>query len=85
MQFTPLPLIDDFLLPYNVGQVLLVLFVLVVLGSLPLGSRKVLSLNLILFGVLFIVTPTSLVPMPFTFLGLALVVIGPMIYVTGGR
>lgn len=85
MTFAPLPLIDDFLLPYNVGQALLVLFVLAVLGSLPLRSRKVLSVNLILFGFIFLVTPASLAGLSFRFLGIALLVVGPMLYVTAGR
>lgn len=83
MEFVPLPLIDDFLLPYNVGQALLVVFVLVVLGSLPLRSRKVLSLNLAIFGVIFLLTPAGLAPLPFKLLGIALVVVGPMLYVSG--
>lgn len=82
MAFAPLPLIDDFLLPYNVGQALLLVFVLVVLGSLPLRSRKVLSLNLIVFGLVFLLTPASMAPIHYRFLGIALVVVGPMLYVT---
>lgn len=78
----PLPLIDDFLLPYNVGQALLVLFVLAVLGSLPLKSRKVLSLNLILFGLIFLLTPSSLAPLHYKFLGIALLVASPILYTT---
>lgn len=85
MTFAPLPLLDDFLLPYNVGQALLVVFFLSILGVLPLGSRKVLSLNIIAFGVIFLLTPVSLAPMHYKFLGLALVVLGPMLYVTGRR
>lgn len=85
MAFAPLPLIDDFLLPYNVGQALLLVFVLVVLGSLPLRSRKVLSLNLIIFGLVFLLTPASMAPIHYRFLGIALVVVGPMLYVTARR
>jgi hypothetical protein len=85
MTLAPLPLLDDFLLPYNVGQALLVAFFLSILGVLPLGSRKVLSLNIIAFGVIFLLTPVSLAPMHYKFLGLALVVLGPMLYVTGRR
>jgi hypothetical protein len=83
MTFVPLPLIDDFLRPLNVGQVLLVVLLLSVLAVLPLKSRKVLSLNLAVFGLVFLLTPIQLAPMPFKFLGLALLVIGPMLYVTG--
>ncbi len=83
MTLAPLPLIDDFLLPYNVGQALLVVFLLSVLGVLPLKSRKVLSLNLAVFGLVFLLTPSQLAPIHYKFLGLALVVVGPMLYVTG--
>jgi len=85
IEFAPLPLVDDFLLQYNVGQALLLLFVLSLLGALPLGSRKVLSLNAILFGLLFVLTPASLAPLEFKFLGVGLLVVAPMLYVTGRR
>jgi hypothetical protein len=81
--FVPLPLIDDILRQYNVGQALLAAFVLAVLGSIPLGSRKLLSLNLILFGFIFLVTPASLAPIEFKFLGLALLVASPVLFVAG--
>ncbi|UPV74792.1 hypothetical protein M0R89_01675 [Halorussus limi] len=82
LEFAPLPLIDDFLLKYNLGQVFVFLFVLSVLAAIPLGSRKVLSLNAITFGLLFVVTPASMAPLPFKFLGIALLVIAPVLYVT---
>jgi NADH:ubiquinone oxidoreductase subunit H len=84
-QFVPLPLIDDFLINYNVGQALLLLFVLSVLAAIPLGSRKVLSLNAITFGVLFVVTPASLAPLHYKFLGIALLVAAPLLYSTARR
>ena len=84
-EFVPLPLIDDFLINYNVGQALLLLFVLSVLAAIPLGSRKVLSLNAITFGLLFVVTPSSLAPLHYKFLGLALLVVAPLLYVTARR
>lgn len=85
MAFTPLPLIDDFIAQYHVGHVLVLLFALSVVGSVPLGSRKVVSINSILFGVLFLVTPGSMLgPEQFIyrFIGIALVVVAPMLYVT---
>ncbi|WP_135824264.1 hypothetical protein [Halorussus ruber] len=84
-QFVPLPLIDDFLINYNVGQALLLLFVLSVLAAIPLGSRKVLSLNAITFGLLFVVTPASLAPLHYKFLGIALLVAAPLLYSTARR
>ena len=81
----PLQLIDDFLRPYSLGQAVLLLFLLAILAALPLGSRKVLSLNLLLFGVLFMLLPQSTAPFHFTLLGIALVVLAPLLYVTGRR
>jgi uncharacterized membrane protein HdeD (DUF308 family) len=81
----PLQAIDSFLLDYNIGQALLLGFILSVAGALPLKSRKVLSLVVITFGVIFLLTPQSLVPTHYLFLGIALVVVGPMLYVTARR
>ena len=81
----PLPLIDDFLINYNVGQALLLLFVLSVLAAIPLGSRKVLSLNAIVFGLLFVLTPSNLAPLQYKFLGIALLVVAPLLYTTASR
>ena len=80
-----MPVLDDFLLQYNVGQVLLFAWVLVTLASVPLRSRKLLAINTILFGVLFVVSPFSLVPTHYKYLGLALLVFGPMLYTTASR
>ncbi|WP_115864593.1 hypothetical protein [Halorussus litoreus] len=85
IEFAPLPLIDDFLIQYNVGQALLLLFVLSILAAIPLGSRKVLSLNAITFGLLFVLTPASMVPLQFKYLGIALLVVAPLLYVTASR
>lgn len=85
IEFVPLPLIDDFLINYNVGQALLVLFVVAILAVIPMKSRKMLSINVILFGLLFVLTPASLAPLTFKFLGIALLVVGPMLYITAQR
>ena len=84
-EFVPLPLLDDFLIDYNVGQALLAVFVLSVLAVLPLKSRKMLSINVIVFGLIFLLTPASLAPLAFKLLGIALVVVGPMLYITARR
>ncbi|MFB6303763.1 MAG: hypothetical protein ABEH47_01245 [Haloferacaceae archaeon] len=81
----PLQVIDSFLLNYNVGQALLLVFALSVVGVLPLKSRRILALNVTLFGVVFLLTPVALMPVHYLFLGIALVVIGPMLYVTASR
>ncbi|MFW6321820.1 MAG: hypothetical protein ACOC0Z_08200 [Halohasta sp.] len=80
-------LVDSILLEYDIGQILLLGFVLTTVGALPLKSQRVIGLNTVLFGLIFIMTPTSLMSNPSTylFLGLALVVIGPIVYVTANR
>ena len=88
MAFTPLPLIDDFLVNYHVGHALLVLFALSVVGVIPLGSRKIVSINAVMFGLLFLVIPGSMIgddPFTYRFLGLALVIVAPLLYVTARR
>lgn len=85
MAFTPLPLVDDFLASYHVGHALLVLFVVSIVGTIPLGSRKIVSVNALLFGVLFLVSPISQLgsdPFVYRFLGIALVVLAPVLYTT---
>jgi hypothetical protein len=78
-----LPLfIDAILINYNIGQILLLGFVVTTLGALPLKSQQVVGINTILFGVIFVLTPASLLPNVYLFLGLTLLVIGPMVYVT---
>ncbi|MFB6128105.1 MAG: hypothetical protein ABEJ79_12550 [Halolamina sp.] len=79
----PLQVIDSFLLNYNVGQALLLIFVLGTVGALPLKSRKIVGLHFVAFGVVFLLTPQSLVPVHYLFLGIVLVVVGPMLYITG--
>jgi len=79
----PLQLIDSFLLQITLGQVLLVVFVVGVLGVLPLKSRQMLSLHVIGFGLLFLLTPQSLLEgTQYKFVGLALVLVGPVLYTT---
>lgn len=85
IEFVPLQLVDDFLLNYNAGQALLLLFVLSVLATIPLGSRKVLSLNAIVFGLVFVLTPVSLASVSYRFLGLALLIVAPLLYATASR
>ncbi|MFC4407311.1 hypothetical protein [Haloarchaeobius iranensis] len=76
-----LQVIDSFLLNYNVGQALLFVFVLSVLGTLPLKSLKTVGLVVVTFGAVFVVTPASLAPVQYRFLGLALLIVGPMLVI----
>lgn len=81
----PLQLVDSFLLQYNVGQALLLLFVLTTLATLPLKSARTTGLNALVFGIIFLLTPYSEMPMHYKFLGLALVFVGPFLVISGRR
>jgi hypothetical protein len=81
----PLQVIDSFLLNYNVGQALLLLFVLTTAGALPLKSPRIVALNSMVFGLIFLLTPQSLAPIHYVFLGIILVVIGPILWVASDK
>jgi hypothetical protein len=81
----PLQVIDSFLLQYNVGQAILALFILTTLGALPLKSMKVVGINTVAFGLLFLLTPGSMAPIHFKFLGLALLFVGPLLVVSARK
>lgn len=91
----PLQLIDNILLQYNLGDILLLVFGLSVIAALVVRSRQVLALNTALFGTIFVLTPVGLFgisesslltdPLAYKFLGLALVVLGPVLYVTAKK
>ena len=84
--FTPMPLVDDFLLNYNVGQAILLLFILALPAGIVKKSPKITGLNVITFGLLFIIVPSiGGGPVHYAFLGVALLVIGPMIFVASRR
>ena len=76
-----LQVIDNFLLQYNAGQILLALFIVSTLGLAPLKSAKAVGINVVVFGFIFLVTPSSLAPIQFRFLGIALLFVGPIIVV----
>ncbi|WP_247009970.1 hypothetical protein [Halorientalis litorea] len=81
-----LQLIDNFLLQYNVGQALLAVLILSSLAALPLKSRKVYAIQFISFGLIFLLTPQSLLAEPhWKFLGIALLVAGPVVYMTARK
>jgi hypothetical protein len=78
----PLQVIDSFLLDYHLGHVLVLGLVVTTLGAVPLGSRRVIAINTVVFGLLFMLTPVTVMPSTYLFLGLALLVVGPILYVT---
>jgi hypothetical protein len=81
----PLQVIDSFLLNYNLGQALLLVFILATVGALPLKSRRIMAINATAFGLVFILTPQSLAPIHYLFLGIVLLVVGPVLWVTAER
>ncbi|QSG08750.1 hypothetical protein [Halapricum desulfuricans] len=91
----PLQLVDSFLLKYNVGDALLLVFGLAVVAALVVRSRKVLALQSGLFGIIFVVTPSSELvaaeqsllsePLAYKFFGLVLVFAAPLLYATARK
>ena len=82
----PMPLVDDFLINYNIGQVVLLLFILALPVGYVQGSRKITAINTALFGILFIIVPSiGGGPVHYAFLGVGLLVVGPLLYATAGR
>lgn len=81
----PLQAIDNFLLQYNIGHVLVLVFVLGLLGTLPLRSKTVTGLHLGAFGLLFLITPLTLMggQVVLKLVGIGLVFIGPMVIIAG--
>jgi hypothetical protein len=94
MPALPLQVIDSFLLNYNAGDAILVLFALGILAVIPLKSWKVLLLHFLTFGLLFLLTPASALAvnpggshllgsaMQYKLVGLALLVATPVLYAT---
>lgn len=82
MLTVPLQVIDSFLLDYHLGHVLVLGLVVTTLGAVPLGSRRVVAINTAVFGLLFMLTPLTVMPSTYLFLGIALLVVGPMLYIT---
>ncbi|ESS11170.1 MAG: hypothetical protein A07HR60_01886 [uncultured archaeon A07HR60] len=77
-----LQLVDSFLLDYHVGHVLLLLLVVTTLGAIPLGSQKVIAANLMTFGLIFTVSPFGIMTQLYILLGIALIVIAPLLWTT---
>ena len=65
----------------NPRKIRTLVFVLSVLGTLPLKSLKTVGLVVVTFGAVFVVTPSSLAPVQYRFLGLALLIVGPMLVI----
>lgn len=84
--FAPMPLLDDFLIQYELGQALLLLFILVLPAGYVRGSRKITAINVTTFGLLFIIVPSiGGGSIDYAFLGIILLVLGPVLYATARR
>lgn len=81
----PLQVIDNFLIQYNIGHVLVLLFVLGLLGTLPLRSKTITGAHVASFGLLFAITPLSMMggDVIYRIVGVGLIFIGPMIVIVG--
>ncbi len=91
----PLQVIDSFLLQYNTGDAVLILFVLGLLATLPLKSRKVTTLHIMVFGLLLLLLPGQMLTvssrgahllgsvLQYKMLGLGLLIASPVVYTTG--
>ena len=81
----PLQVIDDFLLQYNLGQVLVLVFVLATLAALTQRSMKILAIQTMTFGLIFMLVPSIDGPGYYMYLGLGLMMAAPLVYVSAGR
>jgi hypothetical protein len=92
----PLQVVDSFLLNYNVGDAFVVVFALGLLATLPLRSRQLTTLHVIVFGLVFLLTPASAMsvegsahllgsPFQYKMFGLLLLVVGPVLYASAKR
>lgn len=94
MSAVSLQVVDTFLQSYNVGDALLIAFVLGLLATIPLRSWKLLTLHVITFGLLFFLLPTGMLavdsgganllasPLQYKLVGLGLLFVGPVIFAT---
>lgn len=78
----PLQVIDNILRQYSVAHAILILFVLSLLAGLAKQSMKLTGLQLAVFGLVFVLTPISQHPLYFQYFGLALLVVGPIVFVS---
>lgn len=78
----PLQVIDGILRQYSVAHAILLLFVGALLAGFVKKSMKLTGLQFTLFGLIFFLTPMSTHPMFFQWLGLGLIVVGPVVFIT---
>lgn len=92
----PLQVVDGFLLNVNLGDALLVGFVLGVLALVPMKSQKLLTLHVLTFGLLLLMMPGDIMYAPeelsllgsilqYKLAGLVMLVVAPVLYTTANR
>jgi hypothetical protein len=81
----PLQVLDNFLLQYNLGQVLLVVYVLATLAALTQRSGKIIALQTMTFGLIFALVPSINGPSLYLYLGLGLMMAAPVVFATADR
>ena len=77
----PLQVIDGILRQYSVAHAILLLFAFALLAGLVKKSMRLTGLQLIVFGLIFFLTPITQHPMYFQYLGLGLMVVGPVVFI----
>lgn len=81
----PLQVVDDFLLQYNLGQAMLFVFVLATLAALTQRSGKIIAIQTMTFGLIFMLVPSINGPGHYLYLGLGLMMAAPLVYVSFSR
>jgi len=91
----PLQLVDSFLLKLNLGDAILAGFALGLLAVLPKKSQRLVSLHVIAFGLLLLVSPVSLYeikelsflaePVQYKLVGIVLLIVSPVLYYTADK
>ena len=77
----PLQVIDGILRQYSVAHAILLLFAGAVLAGFVKKSMRLTGLQFTVFGLVFFLTPISTHPMYFQYLGLGLIVVGPVVFI----
>lgn len=85
MPLPPLQALDNFIIQYNLGQALLVVWVLATLAALTQRSGKIIALQTMTFGLLFVLVPSINGPGHYLYLGMGLLLVSPLVFTTADR
>lgn len=72
--------LENFLLDYHMGHAAIVAFVLSLAAVAPLKSKRIFTLMLFTFGIVFFLLPAQVVPGVYRLFGIALVAITPIVW-----